>query len=157
MTDAPLASPSYRCGSFPAGGAHGEHFCPDEAVKSCQGPQSSVKRKSAALVLPMRKGPSPADPRVLRQIESESQAVAVSMQACGAKLAYIAAALGKSESYISLIRSGKRPVPDWFVKPFCHITGTLLLQQFRDLQAAMEEVTARREVERLADMLRQAA
>lgn len=136
---------------------HGKNFCAGEAVKSCQAPKSSVERKSASLVLPMRKGPSVADPRVLRQIESESQAVAVSMQASGAKLAYVAAALGKSESYISLIRSGKRPVPDWFIKPFCHITGTLLLQQFRDLQCALEEVTARRVVERLADMLRQAA
>lgn len=138
-------------------GLHGKNFCPGEAVKSCQAPQSSVERKKASLVLPMRNGPTPADPRVLRQIESEAQAIAVAMQACGAKLAYIAAALGKSESYISLIRSGKRPVPNWFVKPFCHITGTLLLQQFRDLQCAIEEVTARREVERLADMLRQAA
>lgn len=136
---------------------HGEKFCPVEAVKSCQAPQSSAKRNTAALVLPLCKGPVPADPRVLRQIESEAQAIAVAMQACGAKLAYIAAALGKSESYISLIRSGKRPVPNWFIKPFCHITGTLLLQQFRDLQCAMEEVTARREVERLADMLRKAA
>lgn len=136
---------------------HGKEFCPDDAVKSCQVPQSSVERKTASLVLPMRKGPTPADPRVLRQLESEAQAIAVAMQACGAKLAYIAAALGKSESYISLIRSGKRPVPNWFVKPFCHITGTLLLQQFRDLQCAMTEVTARREVERLAELLREAA
>lgn len=135
---------------------HGEKFCADAFVKSCQVPQSSVERKTASLVLPMRKGPTPADPRVLRQIESESQAVAVSMQACGAKLAYIAAALGKSESYISLIRSGKRPVPNWFVKPFCHVTGTLLLQQFQDLRHALEEITARREIERLADMLRAA-
>lgn len=139
------------------GGVHTKNFCPDEAVKSCQAPQSSVERKTAALVLPLCKGPSEADPRVLRQIESEAQAVAVSMQASGAKLAYIAAAMGKSESYISLIRSGKRPVPGWFVKPFCHVTGTLLLQQFRDLQCAMHEASARREVERLADMLRNAA
>lgn len=136
---------------------HAKNFYPNEAVKSCQGSQSPVERKAAALVLPMRQVAAPADPRVLRQIESEAQAVAVSMRASGAKLAYIAAALGKSESYISLIRSGKRPVPDWFVKPFCHVTGTLLLQQFRDLQCAMHEVTARREVERLADLLRHAA
>jgi len=36
-------------------------------------------------------------------------------------------------------------------------TGSLLLQQFRDLQDAMAEVTERREVERLAAMLRAAA
>jgi len=142
---------------FSVSPVHGEKFCPKEAVKSCQEQQSSVKRKTAALVLPMRKGPSHADPRVLRQIESEAQAIAVSMRACGAKLAYVAAALGKSESYISLIRAGKRPVPDWFVNPFCHLTGTLLLRQFRDLQTALEVVTARSEVERLAGMLELAA
>lgn len=109
----------------------------------------------------MRKGPTPADPCLLRQLESEAQAIAVAMQACGAKLAYVAAALGRSESYISLIRAGKRPVPPWFVKPFCHITGTLLLQQYIGLQAALASIshseTASDVVSRLAQMLEQAA
>ena len=140
---------------------HGKNFCPEHAVKSCQAPETPEKQTSAALVLPMRAGPKPAPEKLLRQIDSEAQAVAVSMQAAGAKLAYIAAALGRSESYISLIRAGKRPVPQWFIKPFCHITGTLLLQQYIDLQAALASITQRETandvVARLAHMLEQVA
>ena len=140
---------------------HGKNFCPELVVKSSQALESPAKQKAAALVLPMRAGPKQAPDKLLRQIDSESQAVAVSMQAAGAKLAYIAAALGRSESYISLIRSGKRPVPNWFVKPFCHITGTLLLQQYIDLQAALASITHSETssdvVSRLAQMLEQAA
>lgn len=101
--------------------------------------------------------PIDAPANVLRLVESEAQAVAVSMRSCGAKLAYIAAALKKSEAYISRIRSGKRPVPDWFIAPFCRVTGTNLLRQFIDWQDALAETSAKREVERLADMLREAA
>lgn len=133
---------------------HDKNFCPNVVVKSCQNSQAKPR---AALILPHREAPKPAPHKVLRQLDNEAQAIAVSMQACGAKLAYIAAALGKSESYISLLRSGKRPVPEWFVKPFCHITGSLLLRQFRDLQEALNAADAKREVIRLADLLRNAA
>lgn len=141
--------------------SHAEKFCPEHVVKSSQALESPAKQKTAALVLPMRAGPKPAPDKLLRQIDSEAQAVAVSMQAAGAKLAYVAAALGRSESYVSLIRAGKRPVPQWFIKPFCHITGTLLLQQYIDLQAALASITQRETandvVARLAQMLEQAA
>src|SRR5690606_1548368 len=45
-----------------------------------------------------------APAKVLRQIESEAQALAVSMMAGGHKLASIAAAIGKSEGYVSRMR-----------------------------------------------------
>jgi hypothetical protein len=55
------------------------------------------------------------------------------------------------------MRKGDRPIPDALVLPLCAATGSLLLQQYRDLQAAMEEITEARQVERLAAMLREAA
>jgi hypothetical protein len=91
---------------------------------------------------------------VLRQVESEAQALAISIRAGGHKLAYIAAAIGKSVAYVSRLRSGKRPIPDRLVGPLCAATGSNLLRQFLDLQRALEGVC---EVERLAGLLREAA
>jgi hypothetical protein len=76
------------------------------------------------------------------------------MRASGCKLAYVAACVGKSESYICLLRTGKRPIPDKLVAPLCAATGSNLLRQYRHLQAALGEVC---EVTVLADMLRRAA
>lgn len=110
------------------------------------------------LLSTMQRAPKPALAMVLRQIESEAQAFAVAMS--GFKLAYIAASLGKSESYISLIRAGKRPMPRKLIADFCRITGTTLLQDFIDLQAALAEVHQTRTQaqinERLAAQLRAA-
>lgn len=102
-------------------------------------------------------GPSPAPAKLLRQVESDAQALAISIAAGNYKLDYIAACIGKSRGYVSRMQAGKRPIPDRLVMPLCAATGSLLLQQFRDLQDAMAEVTERREVERLAAMLRAAA
>ena len=110
------------------------------------------------LLSTMQRPPKQVANALLRQIETEAQAVAVSM--VGFKLAYIAASLGKSEAYISRIKNGKRRVPEWFVEPFCWVTGTLLLQQFRDLQEALREVEKRSQqqvISRLAEQLRACA
>jgi hypothetical protein len=108
------------------------------------------------LISSMHKAPKDAPAKVLRQIESEAQAVRVAIKASGFKLAYFAASLGKSEGYISRIRSGQRPVPDWFVKPFCWVSGTRLLEQYQELHAAITECPHAYE-SRLSDQLRNAA
>jgi hypothetical protein len=100
--------------------------------------------------------PKDAPARLVRMIESDAQAVAVAIKSSGLKLAYIAASLNKSESYISRIRSGQRPMPDKLVAPFCRVVGTRLLAQYRELCTALES-TPRSEIERLAGMLREAA
>lgn len=119
--------------------------------------QSHAKQKSLKLAWGVHRGPSLAPAKLLRQIESDAQALAVSIRAGSHKLAYIAACIGKSEAYVCQLRKGVRPIPEALVMPLCAATGSLLLQQFRDLQDAMAEVTERREVERLAAMLRAAA
>lgn len=105
------------------------------------------------LISSMHGRPQAAPAKVLRQITCEAQAVAVSIKMSGFKLAYIAACFGKSESYICRIKRGKRPVPEWFVTPFCRMTGTTLLQQFIDLQDDDED----RLNARLANELRKSA
>lgn len=100
--------------------------------------------------------PEPADAALVRRVVDEAQAVAVSMH--GMKLAYVAAALEKSESYISRIRSGQRPMPDALVDKFCRVTGTLLLKQVRrriELERqADEEFSTAHVIARLAYELR---
>jgi hypothetical protein len=98
--------------------------------------------------------PKDAPAKVLRQIESEAQALAVSIAAGSHKLAYIAACIGKSTGYVSRMQKGERPIPDRLVGPLCAATGSNLLRQFIDLQRALEGQCP---VERLAAMLREAA
>ena len=118
---------------------------------------SEVMQSPLRLAFGVHNAPKDAPAKLLRQIESEGQAIAVSMQAGGHKLASIAAAIGKSESYVSLLRAGKRPVPDRLVGPLCAATGSNLLRQYRDLCDALAETTVKRELDRLAAMLREAA
>jgi transcriptional regulator with XRE-family HTH domain len=98
--------------------------------------------------------PKDAPSKVLRQIESDAQALAVSVEAGRHKLAYIARCIGKSESYVSRLRKGERPIPEALVDRLCMATGCNLLRQFRDLQAALDEQqNERAEVRRLASQL----
>ena len=115
------------------------------------------KQNTLKLAFGLHRGPTPAPAKLLRQVESDAQALAVSIRAGGHKLAYIAACIGKSEAYVCQLRKGARPIPEPLVLPLCAATGSLLLRQFRDLQAAIEGVTEQREVDRLAAMLREAA
>ncbi|NLA68295.1 MAG: hypothetical protein GX856_08660 [Gammaproteobacteria bacterium] len=98
--------------------------------------------------------PKDAPAKVLRQIESEAQALAVSIAAGGHKLAYIAACVGKSIGYVSRLQQGKRPIPDKLVGPLCAATGSNLLRQYLELQRALD---GQCKVARLAAMLREAA
>lgn len=107
------------------------------------------------LAFGVHNAPRNAPAHVLRQIESEAQALAVSILAGGHKLEYVGACIGKSKAYVSRLQNGKRAIPDKLVGPLCAATGTNLLRQFIDLQRALErndESTAR-----LAGLLAEAA
>lgn len=114
-------------------------------------------QKSLKLAFGVHRGPSAAPAKLLRQIESDAQALAVSIAAGGHKLDYIGACIGKSRGYVSRLASGKRAIPEKLVSPLCAATGSLLLRQYRDLTALLSECDERREVERLAALLRVAA
>ncbi len=95
--------------------------------------------------------PQDAPPQLVRRIESEAQAISVSLH--GKKLSAFAAQLGISVAYLSRIAGGHRTVPGWFTQPFCWATGTNLLAQFQALQRALNPDP----VAQLAQMLREAA
>ncbi|WP_313217504.1 hypothetical protein [Stenotrophomonas sp.] len=96
--------------------------------------------------------PKDAPVQVVRQIESEAQALAVSIRAGHHKLEYVAACIGKSKSYVSRMQNGVRPIPEKLIGPLCAATGSNLLRQFIALQSALEGLC---EVDRLADLMRQ--
>jgi len=77
--------------------------------------------------------PKTAPASLVARITTDAQAMAVSL--IGHKHGYIAAQLGISAGYLSQILHGK-PAPEWLIAPFCSLTGTHLLAQFRRLQDA---------------------
>jgi len=106
------------------------------------------------LAFGVHRGPSPAPAKVVRQVESPEQALAISILAGGHKLAYVAACIGQSVPYASQLKNGRRPIPSRLVMPLCAATGSLLLRQYLDLQDALEGAC---DVQRLAEMMRNAA
>jgi hypothetical protein len=108
------------------------------------------------LAFGVHRGPKNADPTVLRQIESPAHALRVSMRAGHFKAAYIAACIGKSESYVCRLRKGRQPIPEKLVDALCSATGSRLLRQFLDMQAAMLPCPKARD-EQLAEAIRSAA
>lgn len=106
-----------------------------------------------SLAFGVHRSAKPAPPHIVRQIESEAQALAVSIHAFNHKLDYIAGCVGKTRSYVSRLQNGKAPIPDRLVMPLCAATGSMLLHQFRELQRALEGQSA---VSRLAHELRAA-
>lgn len=111
-------------------------------------------QKSLKLAWGVHRGPVNAPAKVLRQVDSEAQALAVSIRSGGHKLAYVAACIGKSVAYVSRMQQGKRPIPNKLIGPLCAATGSNLLAQYIELQRALDGVC---EVERLASLLREAA
>lgn len=116
--------------------------------------ETTGNQKELRLAWGVHKAPSDAPTKVVRQVESEAQALAISIAAGHHKLEYIAACIGKSKAYVSRLQNGKRPIPDRLVGPLCAATGSNLLRQFCDLQRALQ---APDDVARLAAMLRDAA
>jgi hypothetical protein len=111
---------------------------------SWHGSAPSGTQKPLPLISSMSRPVANAPQSVVRRCDSAAMALDLSMQASGAKGAYIAACIGKSEAYVSRLRSGKRPIPDKLIPALCQATGSNLLRQWVELQAALaDDSTAR--------------
>ncbi|MFK3845310.1 hypothetical protein [Stenotrophomonas sp. NPDC078853] len=108
-------------------------------------------QKELRLAFGVHHAPKDASPQIVRQIETAAQALAVMIRAGHHKLDYVAACIGKTKSYVSRMQNGVRPIPEKLIGPLCAATGSNLLRQFLNLQAALEGIC---EVERLADLMR---
>jgi hypothetical protein len=115
----------------------------------------------------MQRAPRKASATVFRQIETEAQAIDVSIKSSGFKALFVARSLGCSEAWISQLRKGRHCIPrqdtdkrERFIREFCRVTGTTLLADFIELQEALEAVRNSRSQnqinERLAAQLRAA-
>lgn len=97
--------------------------------------------------------PKNAPIKLVVQLESEAQALAVAIKSGNHKLAYIASSVGKSESYICRLANGERRIPSKLVGPLCAATGTNLLRQYIEFQRVEDSIC---DIDRLAQLLRAA-
>lgn len=141
------------CGEHDAA-LSGKNFCPDAVGNERQRLATTGNQMALGLAFGVHRAPTDAPAKVLRQIESTAQALAVAIAAGNHKLDYIAACIGKSRAYVSRMQRGERPIPEKLIRPLCAATGSNLLRQFVDLQHALGEVC---EVSRLAKLMRNAA
>ncbi|KRG39114.1 hypothetical protein ARC78_14950 [Stenotrophomonas pictorum JCM 9942] len=116
--------------------------------------ETPLNQKSLRLAFGVHNAAKDAPAKVVRQIESEAQALAVSIAAGSHKLDYVAACIGRSRSYVSRMQTGSAPIPDRLISPLCAATGTNLLRQYVDMQRAL---SGQGDVQRLAALMQVAA
>jgi len=134
--------------------AHAKKICPSSVGNDRQLLATAGNQSSLRLAFGVHHSPKDAPAKVLRQIETEAQALAVSIAGGNHKLDYVAACIGKSRSYLSRLQSGKRPIPEKLIGPLCAATGTNLLRQFIELQQALNDFESERvQIKRLARLL----
>ena len=108
-----------------------------------------------------RKLSANAPDALVRRIETDQQAIAVSIAACGLKQSYIAAAMGRSAPWLSRIKGGSLHMTQAQAVRFCAVTGSNLLLQVRALREALAEIRgeldAAETIRRYAEELRRAA
>lgn len=134
--------------------AHAKNFCSDAVGNDRQRLATDGNQISLRLAFGVHHAPTDAPAKLVRQIDTPAQALAVAISAGGHKLDYIAAVIGKSRAYVSRLQRGGRAIPDKLVRPLCAATGTNLLAQVIALQAALDDACP---IDRLAQMLRDAA
>jgi hypothetical protein len=129
-----------------SGDVHGKNFCPVGVGNARQSLATAGNQSSLPLAFGVHHAPTDAPLKLVRLIDSDAQALAVSIAAGHHKLDYIGACIGKSRAYISRMQKGERPIPEKLVKPLCAATGSNLLAQFRELQTALNRFEEERDV-----------
>lgn len=134
--------------------AIGKNFCPSAVVNASKPLLTTSSQAALRLAFGVHHAPTDAPQGIVGQCQSAAQALAVSIASGHHKLEYVAACIGKSRGYVSMLQTGKRAIPDRLIGPLCAATGTNLLRQFVRMQRAFEGMD---ETKRLAEMLRGAA
>ncbi|HDS1550710.1 TPA: helix-turn-helix transcriptional regulator [Stenotrophomonas maltophilia] len=94
-----------------------------------------------------------ADEKTVRMCESEEDAIAVGIVLSGLTQAEIAARMGISKVYLTLMKQGQRTMTVKMLARFCSATGWNVVRQYRDLQMALRVATGTpREVDRIAQI-----
>jgi succinate dehydrogenase/fumarate reductase flavoprotein subunit len=82
--------------------------------------------------------PRVADERTLRLCFSEQDAIVASIQLSGLTYREIAARMGKGKSLVDAMAKGTRQLTRKNTQAFMHATGTRLIEQYREMQRAMD-------------------
>ena len=89
--------------------------------------------------LQLRKPPTDAPAKIVRQVESPRMAMRTTLKAQGLKLLGVSRVLNISEGYLSKIVNEREPMPEWFPMAFSYATGSNLLRQYLALAEAMTD------------------
>lgn len=130
-------------------------FCPKSDVTPSHAPSPTEtldQQGALRLAFGVHREPKDAPTKLVRLVDSPAQALAVSIKSAKLKQGTVAHLINRSRTYVSLMCTGKRPIPDKLVKPLCAATGSNLLAQVIALHAALEDACP---VERLAKLLRE--
>lgn len=105
--------------------------------------------------------PTAACAKLVGQCEHYGMAARVSLRLKGSGFSesWLASRLGISRGHLSRILNGSQEMPRWMLKPIAWATGSLLIQQYDDLQRALRIAkgeTQRDLIERLAEQARAA-
>lgn len=84
-----------------------------------------------------------ADERTLRLCFSEQDAIAASIALSGLTYREIAARMGKSKSLVNAMAKGERGLSHKNTRAFCNATGTLLVEQYREMERALAVAAGR--------------
>ena len=98
--------------------------------------------------------PRDADERTLRACYSEADAVKASIALSGLTYREIAARMGCSKTLVGGFAAGTHTLTRKRTRAFCNATGTRLIEQYRDREAAIRAAENRvRESDRIQSMI----
>lgn len=97
--------------------------------------------------------PRMADEKTVRMCETDEDAIAVGIVLSGLTQSEIAARMGISKVYLTLMKKGQRYMNSTRASQFSAATGWNIVRQHRDLQMAIRVATGiPREVDRIAQI-----
>ena len=161
-------------GRFFSDADHGKNFCPNRVANTSEHQPTrrnggstnglyEMKQREFSWLAAMA-APVNAPSQLLAMCVNESDAIQVALRACAGRRRsqnQLAKQLCISKGYLSEIKKGEKPMPEWMIRPFAYLTGSNIVQQYRDLQEALriisQKPTQSDRINRMARLLEQAA
>lgn len=133
-----------------------QKICADSVVKTSQDSSRETSQGALALAFGLHRAPVNAPAEVVRQARDTAHALQIAMKASKVKAVVVAKIVGCHESYVSLLRHGKRPITEDLVGRLCVATQSALVAQVYAREETLRNA-AQAETYRLAELMRGAA
>jgi ADP-ribosylglycohydrolase len=133
-----------------------QKICPDSLVKTSKDSSNESFQREIPLAFGLHRAPSNAPSEVVRQARDTAHALQIAMKAAKVKAVVLAKIVGCHESYVSLLKTGKRPITEALVGRLCIATQSALVAQVFAREETLRN-NAQAEVYRLAELMRRAA